>query len=122
VLLCSGKIYYDLLQKQTKDIAVIRLEQLYPFPKQTLLTILSRYPQTAQIVWVQEEPQNMGVWNYLLGIWTQHLFPQKLHYLGKTIASAPAVGSHKWHEMEQQTLIQTAFSENIPFFKGEEFL
>ncbi len=121
VVLCSGKVYYDLITERANqkrsDIAVVRIEQLYPWPAERLAKILAKYPKTASLVWAQEEPRNMGAWSFVFNMWSGGLddFNQKvggrnLLYVGREIAAAPAVGSHKVHEKEQSTLIQKAIS------------
>jgi 2-oxoglutarate dehydrogenase E1 component len=120
VLICTGKVYYDLVaartaQKKT-DIAIVRLEQIYPWPADRLAQILSRY-KNAQISWVQEEPRNMGAWSFVFNTWSGgfDLFQEKvggrpIQYAGRAIGASPAVGSHKLHEVEQEALIQKALS------------
>ena len=118
VVLCSGKVYYDLVDARDKtgikDIVVIRLEQLYPFPAELLKQQLSRYPQ-AEVVWVQEEPQNMGAWTFvdrrLETVMRQLDMPyERPQYCGRPEAAATATGSHQRHEQEQQKLIEEALS------------
>lgn len=113
VILCCGKVYYDLLQKRRDDqlnqVAIVRIEQLYPFPKKALIAELEKFPAAKTIVWCQEEPQNQGVW-----FSSQHniidcLKPdQSLSYAGRPFAAAPAVGSSVLHAEQQQALITQA--------------
>ncbi|KTD46765.1 2-oxoglutarate dehydrogenase E1 [Legionella rubrilucens] len=115
VVLCCGKVYYDLLQKrrdeQLNHIAIIRIEQLYPFPKKELEQELAKFTKAKQVVWCQEEPQNQGVW-----FSSQHniidcLRPdQRLSYAGRGFAAAPAVGSPLLHAKEQQDLVNQALA------------
>lgn len=116
VVLCSGKVYYDLLetceQKGVQDVALIRLEQYYPFPLEPLAQILMPY-KDKEIVWCQEEPKNMGAWSFLEPLMHTLLHAiqasrQKLIYAGRAEAAAPAVGSPTIHEKEQKTLISEA--------------
>ena len=117
VVLCCGKVYYDLLQKRRdeslKNVAIIRIEQLYPFPKKTLLKELAKYSKAKKVVWCQEEPQNQGVW-----FSSQHnikdcLHPeQSLYYAGRGFAAAPAVGSPYLHAQQQQELVNMALLED----------
>lgn len=108
VVLCSGKIYYDLLDYRLKnnrnDVALIRLEQLYPFPEQQLNRILQAYPK-ASVYWVQEEPRNMGAWYFI-----QEMMGKQISdvYARKSSAS-PATGFAKVHAREQQEIIEQAF-------------
>ncbi len=107
VLICSGKIYYDLHEyreaNKRKEVAIIRIEQLYPFPDFKLDDELAKYPK-AEYVWVQEEPSNMGYWSFIL-----RTYPQKLHLIARKPGSSPATGYHKQHELEQKEIIETAF-------------
>ncbi len=118
VLLCTGKVYYDLsaarAAKNVKNIAIVRVEQLYPWPAEKLAKILNRYKK-ASLVWVQEEPRNMGAWSFVFNTWSggYDFFQEKvgnraIHYVGREICAAPAVGSHKIHETEQEALVQKA--------------
>ncbi len=116
VLLCSGKVYYDLFAEQerlgAKDVAIVRLEQFYPWPEALLQDVLKRYPAKAEVVWVQEEPRNMGGWVFVRERWLDgELGGRKLHYAGRPLAAAPAVGSAKAHAQEQKQLLEQAFSE-----------
>jgi 2-oxoglutarate dehydrogenase E1 component len=113
VVLCCGKVYYDLLEKRRDDalnqVAVIRIEQLYPFPQDALMAELKKYPQAKQIVWCQEEPQNQGAWfSSRHHIETCLNSDQVLSYAGRGFAAAPAVGSHDLHAQEQEKLVEQA--------------
>lgn len=113
VVLCCGKVYYDLLQKRRDEhldhIALIRLEQLYPFPKKALRNELDKYPQATRIVWCQEEPQNQGVWFSSQHNMRDCLTPsQTLEYAGRTSAAAPAAGSLSLHTKQQIALVEQA--------------
>jgi 2-oxoglutarate dehydrogenase E1 component len=114
LILCSGRIHVDLvtssLRKENPDNAIVRVEQLYPFPKQELEEVLSEYPNLEGLVWVQEEPLNMGAWNYLrprLRQLTEDRLP--LHYVGRPESSSPAEGSSTLYRINQQSLIEQAF-------------
>jgi 2-oxoglutarate dehydrogenase E1 component len=110
VLFCSGKVYYDLLaEKQAKNAentAIIRIEQLYPWPEARLAAILKQYPNVKQTVWVQEEPKNMGAYWYI----SQQM---PMSYAGRAWAASPAVGSPKVHEQEFKAFIADAFSGEL---------
>jgi multifunctional 2-oxoglutarate metabolism enzyme len=122
ILLCSGKIYYDLVNKREElgrsDIAIIRLEQLYPFPLQRLTDILRRYSDAAELFWVQEEPENMGAWYFVEEqmqsiIWsagTRGPLRRQLRYVGRPAAASPAPGAHKVHHDQQEALVNEAFA------------
>lgn len=113
VIICSGKVYYDLLEKRRelakKNIAIIRLEQLYPFPGQELQKELAKYPNTKEIIWCQEEPQNMGAWQFTQSHIDELLQAMKIHarckFVGRPIAASPAVGYLSVHNKEQQKLL-----------------
>jgi 2-oxoglutarate dehydrogenase E1 component len=113
VVLCCGKVYYDLLQKRREakceDVAIIRIEQLYPFPNQALTAILNEYPNAKTIVWCQEEPQNQGVW-FASQHHIKECLPAEQHlvYAGRGFAAAPAGGSAKAHGVQQETLVNEA--------------
>ncbi|MBM3197789.1 MAG: 2-oxoglutarate dehydrogenase E1 component [Chlamydiae bacterium] len=116
ILLCSGKVFYDLLEERGKRsssrTAILRIEQLYPFPKEELDRLLTSYPEAKEIFWVQEEPKNMGAWHYLQGLWAEY-YPQKpqLRYIGRKEGASPAVGSYARHKQEQENLLQRALQE-----------
>jgi 2-oxoglutarate dehydrogenase E1 component len=108
VLLCSGKIYYDLLESQqkrkNKDTAIVRLEQLHPFPEKQLKALFKKY-KDASIGWVQEEPANMGCQSYI-----QRMLPkQELTYIARKASASPATGFAKVHKIEQEKIINQAF-------------
>jgi 2-oxoglutarate dehydrogenase E1 component len=116
VLLASGKVYYDLAAareaKKAGDVALVRLEQLYPFAYADVQDVLLRYPLTAEVFWVQEEPQNMGAWRYVHEQ-VQPLIAQTrrtLGYVGRPASAATATGSHRRHEQEQRDLVEAAFA------------
>jgi 2-oxoglutarate dehydrogenase E1 component len=120
VLICSGKIYYELLaaraEKARKDIALVRMEQLYPFAAEKLSGILNQY-KSAKLYWVQEEPRNMGAWTYIFNQWAggydffnEKVGKRSIEYVGREIAASPAVGSAKLHEKEQKEIIEKALS------------
>jgi multifunctional 2-oxoglutarate metabolism enzyme len=114
VLLCSGKVYYDLVAVRTKlgdsGTAIVRVEQFYPFPKNLLVEELSRYPNAADVRWVQEEPENMGGWSFMEPRLMEMLgATQILRYVGRPASASPATGSHTIHQMEQQRLVGEAF-------------
>jgi 2-oxoglutarate dehydrogenase E1 component len=115
VLVCSGKVYFDLLEARRShdvdDIAILRIEQLYPFPREELRQILARYPNAVEVVWVQEEPRNQGACAYLLE--SLNLFgclhePQQLVIVARPYSASPAVGSYTKHVEQQQVLVADA--------------
>jgi 2-oxoglutarate dehydrogenase E1 component len=115
VLLCSGKVYYELLAHRQKlsrkDVAIVRLEQLYPFPKQALASVFESYSAGTRIVWVQEEPENMGAWPFLRLRFGERLFGRHpLSGVTRDESASPATGSPSSHRLEQQELIDRAFA------------
>nr|WP_212996473.1 multifunctional oxoglutarate decarboxylase/oxoglutarate dehydrogenase thiamine pyrophosphate-binding subunit/dihydrolipoyllysine-residue succinyltransferase subunit [Actinoplanes consettensis] len=112
VLLCSGKVYYDLFQARAErgstDTAIIRMEQIYPLPVEELKAVLSQYPNAEDFAWVQEEPANQGAWSFVALNLLEHLEGVRLRRISRPAAAAPAVGSAKMHEAEQAALVEAA--------------
>ncbi|WP_221330526.1 multifunctional oxoglutarate decarboxylase/oxoglutarate dehydrogenase thiamine pyrophosphate-binding subunit/dihydrolipoyllysine-residue succinyltransferase subunit [Actinoplanes sp. L3-i22] len=112
VLLCSGKVYYDLFQARADrgitDTAIIRMEQIYPLPVEELKAVLAQYPNAEDFAWVQEEPANQGAWSFVALNLLEHLEGVRLRRISRPAAAAPAVGSAKMHEAEQQALIEAS--------------
>lgn len=112
-LLCSGKVYYDLLANREKtgrkDVAIIRLERLYPLPTMTLPPELAKYPNLQTVKWVQEEPANQGAWSFM-AMNLSEVIGRPIVGVSRPASSSPAVGSHHRHEVEQETLVNQAFS------------
>jgi len=111
VIFCSGKIYYDIAeekQKQNKeDIAVVRLEQLYPLPLPALKEILEKYRAARSFEWIQEEPVNMGAWQYI----AQNFRERKLFHTARPASGSPATGSSKLHKIQQKLLVEKAMGQ-----------
>jgi 2-oxoglutarate dehydrogenase E1 component len=109
VVFCSGKIYYDLLERkehfEARDIALVRLEQLYPFPAKQIDSIIKSYPKAIQWLWVQEEPKNMGAWNYI----RDNIRSVPIDVVSRLASGSPAVGLSKIHNLEQQEIIGKIF-------------
>ncbi|WP_446686792.1 multifunctional oxoglutarate decarboxylase/oxoglutarate dehydrogenase thiamine pyrophosphate-binding subunit/dihydrolipoyllysine-residue succinyltransferase subunit [Plantactinospora siamensis] len=112
VLLCSGKVYYDLLMaradRKITDTAIVRMEQLYPLPVEEVRAALATYPNAEDFAWVQEEPANQGAWSFVALNLLEHLEAVRLRRISRPSAAAPAVGSAKMHEAEQTALIEAA--------------
>jgi 2-oxoglutarate dehydrogenase E1 component len=113
VIICSGKIYYELLEarrvSRIHDIAILRIEQLYPFPGEQLDALLTLYTNTNKLVWCQEEPKNQGGWDFCKLRLPAFINPRwVLYYVGREPSSAPAVGSAKLHARQQQEIINKA--------------
>jgi 2-oxoglutarate dehydrogenase E1 component len=114
VLLCSGKICYDLEQQREKlnrhDVAIVRIEQLYPFPLEMLRSMLSSYAEGTPAVWVQEEPENMGAWHYLRIKLVEKLFDRfPFSVVCRPESASTATGSAASHRREQEELMAAAF-------------
>jgi 2-oxoglutarate dehydrogenase E1 component len=124
VVLCSGKVFFDLLaarrERDIADIAIVRVEQLYPFPRQRLRELLDQYVNAQEIVWCQEEPRNQGAWYQI----QHHLRAlkhgdQSLGYAGRPPSASPACGYPRLHQLQQQGLVDTALSESPVDDPGE---
>jgi 2-oxoglutarate dehydrogenase E1 component len=113
VVLCSGRVYYDLLARRRElkqtDVALVRVELLYPFPAEAILAEIAKYPG-AEVVWCQEEPKNMGAWPSFFHWFHEELPGVRLRYVGRKEAASPATGSHKQHLAEQAELIGAALA------------
>jgi len=115
VVLCSGKVYYDLLEKRRedkiKDIAILRVEQLYPFPRNEVITELKRYPSATEVVWCQEEPKNQGAW-YQIMHHIKHCISDQhtVLYAGRDASASPAAGYLAVHREQQARLVNAALS------------
>ena len=124
VLLCSGKVYYDLAKKRdelkTQAVALVRLEQLYPWPEEQLAAVLGRYRRCREWVWVQEESQNMGGWSFVEPRLRAMGFP--FEYVGRDASASPATGSHHVHEREQELIVEGAFAATPPGAIGPGFV
>jgi len=115
LILCSGKVYYDLLaerrRREITDAAILRIEQLYPFPARDLADGMRNYPAATEVVWCQEEPQNQGAWYPTRHHLRAALKPgQKLRYVGREASPSPAVGYYKLHQIQQQRLVEQALT------------
>jgi 2-oxoglutarate dehydrogenase E1 component len=112
VVLSSGKVYFDLLKARraagNHDVALVRVEQLYPFPVAETEAILAKYPNAREVVWCQEEPQNQGAWYQIRHRLATLVGKRELLYAGRAPAAAPATGISKIHEAEQRGLIEAA--------------
>jgi 2-oxoglutarate dehydrogenase E1 component len=118
VVLCSGKVYFDLLEERekrgAKDVAILRVEQLYPFPIKTAEKELARY-KNADVVWCQEEPRNMGAWTFVEHrledvLKAINVAAKRPRYVGRPEAASPATGQYKRHNQEQAKLVSDALT------------
>jgi 2-oxoglutarate dehydrogenase E1 component len=114
LILCSGKVFVDLAaseqRQRQRSVAVVRVEQLYPFPEDDVQHVLQTYPSLEEVVWLQEEPANMGAWNYvrpLLHLLLNNRWP--LRFIGRPPNSSPAEGSAAWHAANQRTIVSRAY-------------
>ena len=118
LVLCTGKVYYDLLEKKreedVQDTAIVRVEQLYPFPRADIQNILDRYPEAEEVVWCQEEPRNQGTWFFMLS--RRHLAgmvgDRTLTYAGREYSASPAAGYLNVHVEQQRQLVADALGLN----------
>jgi len=116
VVACSGKVYYDLAKKREEkgsdDVAIIRIEQLYPFPHKAFATELKKYPNATEVVWTQDEPQNQGAWFFVQHYIHENMLEgQKLGYSGRAASASPAVGYSHLHQEQQKMLVEGAFGK-----------
>jgi 2-oxoglutarate dehydrogenase E1 component len=116
VVFCSGKVFFDLRagrrEREIKDIALVRIAQLYPFPHDDFRAMMERYGNAAEIVWCQEEPRNQGAWRWVQHYLLRHMKAgQKLGYAGRPSSASPAVGYKAMHDKQQKELINAALSE-----------
>jgi 2-oxoglutarate dehydrogenase E1 component len=113
IVACSGKIYFDIVAERKlrgiDDIAVIRIEQLYPFPHEEFAEEIQRYPNASEVVWCQEEPGNQGAWHRIQHYLTRHLRPdQSLGYALRPSSASPAVGYLAKHNEQQKAVVEAA--------------
>lgn len=113
ILFCSGKVYYDLLEQRRKNtqtnVAIVRVEQLYPFPSKEYIETIKAYPASKEIVWVQEEPQNQGAWRNILHHLTEHNVANlPIRYIGRKESASTAAGYANVHNKEQTALVEKA--------------
>jgi 2-oxoglutarate dehydrogenase E1 component len=116
IICCSGKVYYDLVKKREErgsdDVAILRVEQLYPFPHKVFGAEIRKYPNATDIVWCQDEPQNQGAWFFVQHYIHENMLDgQKLGYAGRAASASPAVGYAHLHQEQQKTLIEAAFGK-----------
>ena len=116
VIACSGKVFYDLSKKREEkgvdDVAILRVEQLYPFPHKAFATELKKYPNATDVVWTQDEPQNQGAWFFVQHYIHENMLEgQKLGYSGRAASASPAVGYSHLHQEQQKALVEGAFAK-----------
>ena len=116
LVVCSGKVYFDLAKARTEkklsDVAIIRLEQLYPFPHKAIATELKKYPKLEEVVWCQDEPQNQGAWFFVQHNLLENMSDgMKLAYSGRPASASPACGYAHLHQEQQKSLLNAAFAK-----------
>jgi 2-oxoglutarate dehydrogenase E1 component len=116
VIACSGKVYYDLVKKREEkghdDVAIVRVEQLYPFPHKAFSSELKKYPNATEVVWCQDEPQNQGAWFFVQHYLHENMAEgQRLGYAGRAASASPAVGYSHLHQEQQKALVEGAFGK-----------
>jgi 2-oxoglutarate dehydrogenase E1 component len=116
LVLCSGKIYVDLAgaeaRKNNESVALARVEQLYPFPVEQIRDVLDRYPKLRDVCWVQEEPENIGAWEFVRPLLEQLIDGRwPLRYIGRARNSSPSEGSFTWHTANQRAIVDETFEE-----------
>jgi 2-oxoglutarate dehydrogenase E1 component len=116
VIVCSGKVYFDLVKKREEkgsaEVAVLRVEQLYPFPHKVFAAELKKYPNATEVVWCQDEPQNQGAWFFVQHYIHENMLDgQKLGYAGRAASASPAVGYAHVHQEQQKALLEAAFGK-----------
>jgi 2-oxoglutarate dehydrogenase E1 component len=113
LILCSGKVYYDLIDYRGKqklaDVALVRIEQLYPLHRKRLTEIAKKYPAEVKLVWAQEESENMGAWTWIAPQ-LQEIFGRGAAYAGRDASASPAVGTLAMHKLELAALLKQAFT------------
>jgi 2-oxoglutarate dehydrogenase E1 component len=116
VVLCSGKLYYELLQRRAQEeggqVALVRVEQLYPFPEGPLAAALARYRKAKEFVWAQEESQNMGAWTFMEP--RLRAMGYNVEYVGRDASASPATGSRQVHLREQKEVVEAAIALPAP--------
>jgi len=118
LVLCSGKVFVDLATSEQRpgatQVAICRVEQLYPFPRTAVREVLDGYPALRDVVWLQEEPENMGAWEFVRPLLEELVgdrFP--LRYIGRARSASPSEGSAAWHQLNQKVLIEQAFDLGV---------
>jgi 2-oxoglutarate dehydrogenase E1 component len=114
LVMCTGKVYVDLVSSpqraESSGVAIVRVEQLYPFPTEDLAGVVKGYPNLQEVVWLQEEPQNMGYWDFAAPIIAEILGGRvPLRYVGRPRSASPSEGSSAWHAINQRLIVEQAF-------------
>jgi 2-oxoglutarate dehydrogenase E1 component len=114
-VLCTGKLYYELSAARAKSgrgaLALARIEQFYPFPTALVRELIAKYPNASEIVWAQEEPENMGAWNFVFPRLHRIVDGQRaIRYVGRAAGASTATGSHAVHVFEQKRIVDEALA------------
>lgn len=113
LVLCCGKVYYDIAERRDKeeanDVAVVRIEQLYPFPQKQIDEILAKYKKAEKIIWAQEEPENMGPWTFIF----KRMYKTGIEYAGRHESASPATGYSKIHNAQTETILSSLFTKKL---------
>jgi 2-oxoglutarate dehydrogenase E1 component len=116
LVVCSGKLYYDLIEGrdngQGSDVAIVRVEQFYPFNHELFRSIVDRYSSASEVIWAQEETQNRGGWSYMLPILLDHFPERRARYVGRAPSASPATGSARVHRQQQAQLVAEALGDS----------
>jgi 2-oxoglutarate dehydrogenase E1 component len=127
LVLCSGKVYVDLISSEQRkagaNVAIVRVEQLYPFPSDEIRQILDGYPKLRDVCWVQEEPENMGAWEFVRPLLEQLIDGRwPLRYIGRVRNSSPSEGSAAWHQANQRAIVAQTFEEKVDTREADRVL
>ena len=127
LVLCSGKVYVDLVSSERRQtasqVAICRVEQLAPFPRVALREVLDGYPSLDEVAWLQEEPENMGAWDWVRGQLLETIEDRcSLRFIGRVRSASPSEGSATWHQINQRKLVDEAFAPEILAVAGSTVL
>jgi 2-oxoglutarate dehydrogenase E1 component len=128
LVLCSGKVFVDLVTSEQRKagpagVALVRVEQLYPFPTEDIRALVDRYPKLRDVCWVQEEPENMGAWEFVRPLLEQLIDGRwPLRYIGRARNSSPSEGSSTWHAVNQRAIVAQTFEENADTREADRVL
>jgi 2-oxoglutarate dehydrogenase E1 component len=127
LVLCSGKVYVDLVSSDRRQsatqVAVCRVEQLAPFPRIALREVLDSYPSLEEVAWLQEEPENMGAWDWVRGQLEETVEDRaSIRFIGRVRSASPSEGSAAWHQINQRKLVDEAFGYDSKAIAGSTIL
>ena len=127
LVLCSGKVYVDLVSSERRQtasqVAICRVEQLAPFPRVALREVLDGYPSLEEVAWLQEEPENMGAWDWVRGQLEETIEDRaSLRFMGRARSASPSEGSAAWHQINQRKLVDESFTLDSRAVAGSTIL